>query len=165
MVGFSCTFCETPSLADKPRQPSPAENAGAVIDKLIEGGPLPSPDIAVDINSTLCADRYKSTQPATPSARDLGEEYAAEQGFPLKSEHDKPERYDTLMRYEIRSYVSEAWDAGHAAATAQMGSPPVDFEYLIGQLLSCVERAEGIIDGGPVTREAEKHVHAWRQRK
>lgn len=40
-----------------------------------------------------------------------------------------------------------------------------DFNYLIQMLLSCVERAEGIIDGGPVTREAEKHVHAWRTRK
>lgn len=41
---------------------------------------------------------------------------------------------------------------------------PLDMEYLIGQLMSCVERAEGFADGGPITREAEKHLHAWRRR-
>lgn len=40
----------------------------------------------------------------------------------------------------------------------------LDFEWLIGMLLSCVERAEGIVDGGPITREAEKHVNSWKQR-
>jgi hypothetical protein len=35
--------------------------------------------------------------------------------FPRKSEHDKPERYSTLMLYEVRDEVEEAFLAGHAA--------------------------------------------------
>lgn len=45
-----------------------------------------------------------------------------------------------------------------------LGKKDLEQNYIIQMLLSCVERAENFIDGGPIMREAEKHVHSWRIR-
>lgn len=68
-----------------------------------------------------------------------------------------------LSKVALDQYVGfrAGWNACYAATEKQS----LDFNYLIGQLLSCVERAEGFVDNnGPIATEADAHVRAWRNK-
>ena len=60
--------------------------------------------------------------------------HAESNNLPLKSQWDKSNRYDTLMRYEVRDYVEDAFIAGAEFALKEaieicnnnLGKYPVD---------------------------------------
>ena len=76
-------------------------------------------------------------------------------------------RYVQVVVGEMRPSDNGPW-VKYDSIAHLLTSPPLEFDadnYIISQLLQCVEEAEGLIDGGEVTRKAEKHVAAWRKRK
>ncbi len=73
--------------------------------------------------------------------------------WPKKTDHERPERYDTFMQYEVGYIVEEAFQAGWAACAADAEAREAQLVNLVRELIEALEHYAEVV---PIDRARAK---------